>query len=826
MKELKELFKKHPRIWNILSFLIPIVILLVVFDFNKVYFNGNRLLISDMRAQYVHMLVYFRKIFIGSENIFYSITKGLGGEMYSTICYYLLSPFNLITLLFSENNIIHAVYLIVILKIGTCGFTMFKLLDYKSRDNKLSSLIFSLCYSLMAFVVNNYFCIMWLDVVYLAPLVILGLEKLVNEKKCMLYMISLFLTLICNFVLGYMVCLFSVIYFIYLIINKYEKKDKKIILEDIKRFIISSILAGTSASIIIIPTIISLTKTSRGYAPDLATISGVIKRLFVGSYDMDSFLSYYEPNIYCGTIVTLFVCLFIFDSNFKLKKKLSSIFIIFIFIASIFIPQLSYVWHGFSYPVGFNFRFTFLMSLFLILIAYEEFINIKKLDKFQIFICLYLIVASIFAYIKFGNIYWNIVTILVVTLYTIVLLLNIGANIKKILFYLIVIFELFFNTYSCFIKESFIMDYSLFKQTICDNLEENNYRVSGYEYYSGNEVLSCGKSSTSAFYSTMNSKITSFYSKVGLIGGGNYYHADKSTPIMDSLLSVKEAYYKSDNLDYKLNKMVNSHSIETGDLATKTIYFYKNPYVLNLGYKVYNIKDIQTDDVFMYQNELFKNYSGIEEDVLKKVDSDSAIDSNYIYIFTNEEAESLIINGIEQVVPEKDKITKVEASFDENIDIHLYKEDGETYNYYAYYIDMNAFEKGIDKIKEHQLQNIQINKNVITGDIYLDEDSKVLFSIPYEEGWHIYVDGKKIDYGIANDMFIYINLNSGKHSIELRYYPKGILISLIISILSIITSIFYIKDNNLKSNKVLYIIISILLLIIMVLSLLKGMNII
>ena len=95
--------------------------------------------------------------------------------------------------------------------------------------------------------------IMWLDGVVLLPLVILGVDKLINENKCKLYVISLFIAIVSNYYIGYMICIFSGLYFIYkLILNNKVKLIK------LGSFIGASILSVALSAFILIPTVLSL----------------------------------------------------------------------------------------------------------------------------------------------------------------------------------------------------------------------------------------------------------------------------------------------------------------------------------------------------------------------------------------------------------------------------------------------------------------------------------------------------------------------------------------------------------------------------------------
>ena len=53
---------------------------------------------------------------------------------------------------------------------------------------------------------------MWLDCVMLLPLVIWGFEKLMREGKYPLYVLSLAALLYCNYYIGFMCCVFLVLY--------------------------------------------------------------------------------------------------------------------------------------------------------------------------------------------------------------------------------------------------------------------------------------------------------------------------------------------------------------------------------------------------------------------------------------------------------------------------------------------------------------------------------------------------------------------------------------------------------------------------------------
>ena len=220
---------KNKKIFSyFLAFIIPMLIMVLLYMIVGIYpFGSKTVLTVDLQNQYVEFFSAFKDIVQNGGNIFYSFSKTLGGNMYGLICYYLLSPFNIILLLFSKANIIDAVFLINVLKIGFCGLTSFIYFDKTFKYKTNVSFMFSICYSLMAYNIVYSQNIMWLDGVIWLPIVFLGIDKLLN-KKPILFFISLTISIFSNYYIGYMTCIASLIYFIYkLQLQIFNKKRYK-----------------------------------------------------------------------------------------------------------------------------------------------------------------------------------------------------------------------------------------------------------------------------------------------------------------------------------------------------------------------------------------------------------------------------------------------------------------------------------------------------------------------------------------------------------------------------------------------------------------------
>lgn len=798
----------------LLAFIIPVLVIFIVFCIKGVWFDGEKLCFGDMQAQYVDMIIYFRKMLLGQENVFYSVLKGLGGDMYSTFAYYMISPLNIITIFFKEADIMQSIYLIILLKMGLSGFSMYKLLDYKNNNYKFINLGLSLCYALMAYLVNVYFCIMWFDVVYMAPLVIIGLDKLINENKISTYIITLFLALLFNYYLGYMLCIFLVIYFIYTIFNKYKDNfDKEKLKKNISNFVISSLIAGLLTSIIWLPAILDLLKVSRDLAGDTTTIISTIKTFLIGSYDENTMLNYYQPNAYCSILVLVSIIAYFFNNKNSISERISTLIVILIFILSIFIPALSLVWHGFSYPIGYNFRFTYLLCLFLIIIAHKELTTLKKTRKSLIIgLSIFSILVLYFVKTKFSC-FGGWLSISLIIIYSLIFISKIPKNIKNIMIILIVIIELCINTYLSIIPAENPTTYKSYLNNICENIttDDSFYRISGYEYYGINATLGCNRSTTSGFYSTLNDNITKFYGKVGFSGGVNVYNDIlDNTPIVDSLLGVKYLYSREKLNNYKLLKDITIRkNTKTSDGKNDIQYeeknfLYENTNALSLGYMIKSTEEFKSSSVYDYQNRLIKNISGISEDVLKPLLSEknnkNLKNSKYIYIIIYTDNSGFSVNGIEYNPIEPGKILAIENNFNsDNVKIEVPNLNQDAYE--IFYLNSEAFEKAINILKEEQVENIKVNKSTITGTIDVKEKGTLMMSIPYEDGWTVYVDDKKVDHKKAYDLFTTVELEKGHHEIKMIYKPKTFKYGFMVSFITLMFTIIYLISNKNEGAK-------------------------
>src|SRR5699024_7881826 len=193
-------------------FIITALMLVLIYAIlGIVPFGEQSVLATDLKNQYVSYFAYFKSIFEGTDSIIYSFSKTLSGNMIGLFGYYLISPFNFLLLLFDVSNFPLALSIVTILKTSAISLTMSGYLIFKKVPN-LPNILLSMTYAFSGYVVAYQQNIMWLDVLILLPLVIMGIDIIVEKGSFYWYTFFLALTIIVNYYLGFMVCIFFVFY--------------------------------------------------------------------------------------------------------------------------------------------------------------------------------------------------------------------------------------------------------------------------------------------------------------------------------------------------------------------------------------------------------------------------------------------------------------------------------------------------------------------------------------------------------------------------------------------------------------------------------------
>ena len=370
-------FKSSKVLLYLSAFLIPVFIYMIVMFVCKITPFGSRtLLVWDADGQYAYFLTELRRVFLGQADPFYTLNAALGSGLTGLISYYLASPWNVIFALFKETDLPLAYSILVLIKIGLAGLCMMVYLHYTYRLN-YKGLLFAVTYALMGYVAVYCWSVMWMDGVAVFPLVVMGLRKISKHEKPFTYILALAYALFCNYYIGFMICLFSVLFIIYLAIEDHK------VLRTALVFIFASLLAAGLAAVLLIPAYVEI---SSGYKmfdfssesiTRISSLFSIMTKAYTGAVSFDQ-LRYGQPNYYIGIPVLILAIGSFLNPAIPFRKRLLNTILPGILLVSFIIKPLYLLWHGYDYPSCFPARFSFLFCFVLIELAVQGYLAMPR----------------------------------------------------------------------------------------------------------------------------------------------------------------------------------------------------------------------------------------------------------------------------------------------------------------------------------------------------------------------------------------------------------------------------------------------------------------
>ena len=122
-----------------------------------------------------------------------------------------------------------------------------------------------------------------------------------------------------------------------------------------------------------------------------------------------------------------------------------------------------------------------------------------------------------------------------------------------------------------------------------------------------------------------------------------------------------------------------------------------------------------------------------------------------------------------------------------SLEIILLEDDLKITDYVFSTFNETEFKEKINLLNSNDSFKMEEFKtNYIKGKINVSNSNQILYtSIPVDNGWNIYIDGRKVEYDVIMDTFIGLTLDSGEHTIEFEYIPRGFTSGMCVSMLSI-----------------------------------------
>lgn len=404
----------------LLAFLFPTLTVLAAFAVTGCYPFGDRTMLTvDLYHQYCPFLIAFRNKVLSGESLFYSWNDGLGQEYYAAYANYAASPLNVFALFFNAKTMPVFIEFVTCLRAGLAS--VFMVLFLSANDNRRIdniTVVFSSSYALCGWFISFFWNIMWCDAVVLLPLIMLGLRKLLLEKKCGLYAVTLAIAIISNYYSGYFICLFLVLfapaYYVCLFSREKPKGDPgrlcfKTFAGGAVRFALSSIIAAGASAALSIPTYLILRNCSA--TGDELKMDYVLQNSlfdFFGRLMVSANPNIRDgmANVYSGIVIAMLLPLFFLlpsRTGIKLKHKIVFGSLMAILYLSFTNRTLNFIWHGFHFPNQIPFRESFLMSFLLVFVGFLTIRRIRSLGSKYITGAILSSVAFLILFEKFGT---------------------------------------------------------------------------------------------------------------------------------------------------------------------------------------------------------------------------------------------------------------------------------------------------------------------------------------------------------------------------------------------------------------------------------------
>lgn len=829
---MKKIFKIDRNYYVIIAFCL--IALFISIPENCVF--GSKI---DWASQHTVFPKYFRNLFYETGNLFpnFSLSLGAGQNIYNFSYYGLLNPLILISYLFPKISMTNYIIILNTLLYISFGLVMYYFLKDKFRnDISLLTTMILLCAAPILYHFHKHF--MFVDYLPFLVLGLIGTDKYFKNGSRILIIISVFLMIM----ISYYYSIFSIgvlcIYALYKYIEKTDKITVKSILLEGLKYLVPIFIGILVSSVLLLPTIYVL-KTGRG---NLSNTFDYIK-LLSPSFNLDALL--YSNYTLGLTSIAFLSLLYLFFS-----KKMEDKYLVYIILIIICIPIFIYLLNGMLY-----YRDKVLIPLIPMFgIIIGKFLSLVFDKKISFFNLIILVIISICVTLLCTKDNYSICYAFIADTVLVLLLIYFylkGYTNKKMLSFVLllvpIITLLVSNNSDKYLKGSFFSkDDTKVNSEIKEVLkrEKDIVRFNNLDdtLKNVNEVFIKNYNQDSLYSSVSNILYKNFYIKTfhnALSYRNNLVLAQNNNILFQTFMGVKYIYSKSSiPTGYqKVNKNVYKNDnvlpmfYGISSLTNEKI-FDKLSYPYNIGTLLNSavVSNISTKDVTNTIKEINLDYV-----VEKKKNLDISKKSNYIRVKSKKNGKLVLrlnrnLNKDILIISFKLKHTPSCNKGDATIKINdvvnvltckewMYKNNNKVFNYViSSNDDLNKLNIEFDKntydisnIKVYELKYndlVDIKKGLskfivdkasssnedTKGYINMKSDGYFITSIPFDKGFKVYVDDKKVKTEIVNKAFLGFKLEKGGHHIKIKYtsplFREGVVLSVLGIILFILVFIY------------------------------------
>lgn len=639
--------ERKPGYVYLTAFFLPFLIVGLFWAAHGVRPFGNMMILShDQWHQYYPFYLDLRTRLKQGDSLFHSWTIGMGTSYLPLFAYYLASPMNLIAVLLPESLVMPYYTLTVLVKISLAGLFCAVFLKKTFQRSTLMVAAFSTMYALCAYIMGYYWNAIWLDTVALLPLVTLGTFSLLRDRRCVLYIFSLALSVFCNYYIGLFTCIFVLLVFIGW--NLVNWDDVGGLGARLLRIAICSLIAIGMTAVLTLPTYLGLQATSsaannfpKGFELNITqedTWAGafdafktVLSR--TGTLTVPTSFGGELPNVFCGFSTLILALLYCFCRRIPLRERLYCVFLLLFFAASMIFRKLDYLWHGLHFPNMLPYRFSFLWSFVVVFMAYRLYTQIQRIRWWHLALMaapllgvLLCVAAKQSAEVVVATFAVTAVVVTMLALYSkrivgkgvLSLTLAVCMLGEAILGSYLGIRDVSFTdgTYYPTKKEGTAAMVKLMQEREADS--QDLWRAEVATKQTLNDSAMFGYPGVSVFSSAANSRVSAFLASLGMAAGvaANRYSYQQADPFTNLLLGVKYLIDRDGlSVDSDFFTQVGD---EDGVLLLENRYYLPLGFMVNDSAAEYDIS-YSSGQPYDRLNSLFRQMTGEDEALFVKI---------------------------------------------------------------------------------------------------------------------------------------------------------------------------------------------------------------
>ena len=788
-------------------------------------------------------------------SFFYSLTSGGGSPFLGNFFNYLSSPLSALILLFDRDQMPFAVSFIVSVKCALASAAFSFYLKKSLSRHSFSTAAFGVLYSFSAYMLAYFWNIMWLDGMFVLPLLTLGIENIINKGKCRLYIITLVYSFTASYYITFMLCIFAVIYYIayYFSAPRPKKIDasliisKKFSFKSLQnnrflnrgvKFALSSVLAAALCAVFLIPVyfiLSSCSATSDSFPSELSSYFGVFDFLQNHLAGLETTIRSSGddvlPNIYCGTLTLLLVPLFALNKKISLREKASYISLLVVLFVSFNVNYLNFIWHAFHFPNDLPYRFSFAYSFILLVISFKTLMRLKDISIKEIGITAFLWIGFIAVSQELPTNktteFTVYATLAFIFIWTAFLFLAKKRRVGKLVLGTIILAITFCEVIICDTGafnfnqslEDYNKNYDAYTDAV-DRIESEDNSLYRTELcYLNTRMDPCiyGYNGISVFSSMAYENYSRLQYNLGMYGNRiNSYTYNTQTPVYNAMFGIKYLIYNGVNVRPCTDLYTKFYeNVENGCVVYKNDFTLPVAFGVNSAVEAWNTSEgnpfeVQSDffslatgvsDVFKEARYVSCKYTGMTGDDIKgngtvffkkngsgyacaditlKTQSDGNL---YIYVDSSD------IRSIDCTYGDSTVSQLIETPY--ILDLGYFAKGSEvtvsaecgtvdneqgTFTVYSYTADKNVFERGYKMLKDNSLEITDYTDTRIKGSIECDRNCTIYSSIPFDDGWSVYIDGEKAQTFRIGDAMLGVSVAKGAHTVEYIFKPKGLIL--------------------------------------------------